>query len=103
MKFHHFCPPLEISLASPGKIHYFPLEKILPTPMYTTLDYSWTIGKPHCFDEVRLKAEVGKVLQAVSLICTEVFLRLTHQMLDLPEYFCCNFRNREKLPPSSPL
>jgi len=41
-----------------------------------------TIGKPHCFDHVWKKAEVGKVPEAVSLICTEVFLRFTHQKLD---------------------
>jgi len=38
-------------------------------------------------------AEVGKLPQAVSLICTEVFLRLTHQRFYLPETFWCNFRN----------
>ena len=30
---------------------------------------------------------------AVLLICSEVFLRLTHQKLDYPETFWCNFRN----------
>jgi len=30
---------------------------------------------------------------AVSLICTEVFLWLTHQKLDYPEHFWCNVRN----------
>jgi len=29
----------------------------------------------------------------VSLICTEVFLWLTHQNLDYPENFWCNVRN----------
>ena len=28
---------------------------------YTTFDWSWTIGKPYCFDQVWLKSEVGQV------------------------------------------
>jgi len=31
--------------------------------LYTTFDWSWTDGKPHCFDQVWLKAEVGLVLK----------------------------------------
>jgi len=27
-----------------------------------TFDSSWAIGKPHCFDKVQLKTEVGQVL-----------------------------------------
>ena len=38
----------------------------------TTLDWSWTNGKPSCFDQVWLKSEVGWV----SLVCTEVFFVL---------------------------
>jgi len=34
-----------------------------------------------------------KVSQAFSVIYTEMFLWLTHQKLDWPENFWCNFRN----------
>jgi len=35
LKFHHFSPTMQKSLATPGKIHcWSPLENILPTPMF---------------------------------------------------------------------
>jgi len=39
----------------------------------------------------------------VSLICTEVFLWLTHQNLDYPENFWCNVRNWGGIAPTAPL
>jgi len=33
LKLHNFSPPRKILLVTPGIFHYFPLEKILPTPM----------------------------------------------------------------------
>jgi len=45
-------PTLRKSLASPGKLFYFP-------PWYTALDQSWTIGEPQCFDQVRLNYAIA--------------------------------------------
>jgi len=45
--------------------------------LYTTFDKSWTDGKPYCFDQVWLKAEVGLVLKKFRYFALKYFLSYT--------------------------
>jgi len=50
-------------------------------PAYTTFDQSWAIGKPFCFDQVRLKL-IGSSRRFVDLHWSEALLWLIHHRLD---------------------
>ena len=45
----------------------------------------------------------SRAASAILLICTEVFLWLTHQKLDYPENFWCNVRNWGGIAPLPPI
>jgi len=80
-----FLPTLRKSLASPGKFcHSTP-------PRYTTFGWSWTIGEPQWFDQVRLNYAIGSA--SILVICAEIFLWLAHQKFDWHENFWYNFGN----------
>jgi len=65
--------------------HHVKVSHGMNSPAFTLctlFDWSWKIGKPYCFDQFRLEVEVEYFFYAVSLICTDAFLWLTHQKLD---------------------